>query len=472
LDELGYRVTYADVFSNPTPAELAAVATERGGTTKMTKDENPSRPIGEGSASANDGSQEAGKGQVWDGDDDEVARYDYGAIDQLLAQNTPDRLVHETRRPLGNICLTGATGYLGAHLLREFLNAYTGVAYVPVRAEDDEAAAKRVRKTLDYYFDGKGAELIGSRVVPIAGSITNEALYHRLRKFPIDTYLNSAALVKHFSASNDIEEVNVDGARLGLAFAKKNGCAFVQVSTVSVAGLSRDGQPDPDTRMTEQMLYFGQDLSNQYARSKFLAEREVLQAAAEGMSAKVIRVGNLMPRLADGKFQHNFDTNNFLKTFKAYRYIGKVPYSTLAQTLEMSPVAYTAKAVLKLAQTPQHCSVFHAVNNHVVTGADIIQVMCERGLEIEFCEEDEFTAELSKALHDELIAPTASALIAYESGSDDVVVGLSYSSEFTTAALLRNDFSWPILTSDYIERYTDELIALGYYDFPLSYQDE
>ncbi|MDR1016220.1 MAG: amino acid adenylation domain-containing protein [Coriobacteriales bacterium] len=460
LDELDYHITYADVFANPTPAELAALVTER---------DDVSAPVEETEESElAEASADLIVASAVEGADKEISGYDYAAIIHLLEQNTAERLVHESRRPLGNICLTGVTGYLGAHLLHEFIESYSGVAYLPVRAADDAAAVERIRQTLDFYFDGAGAELIGSRIVALAGSITDEAFYLHLRKFPIDTYLNSAALVKHFSATGDITEVNVGGTCAGLEFAQKNGCAFVQVSTVSVAGFSRSGVPDPNIRLTEQMLYFGQDLSNQYARSKFLAEREVLQAAAEGMSAKVIRVGNLMPRLADGRFQRNSDTNNFLKTFKAYRYVGKVPYSTLAEALEMSPVAYTAQAVLKLAQTPQHCSVFHAINNHVVTGADIVSVMNEHGLAIEACEDDEFNAALSTALHDELLAPTVSALIAYENGSDDVVVGLPYSSEFSTAALLRYGFSWPILTRDYIARYTDRLIALGYYDFPTS----
>ena len=42
-------------------------------------------------------------------------------------------------------------------------------------------------------------------------------------------------------------------------------------------------------------------ICNQYVHSKFIAERVVLQAIAEnGLSAKVIRVGNLAARAKDG----------------------------------------------------------------------------------------------------------------------------------------------------------------------------
>ncbi|MDR0888332.1 MAG: amino acid adenylation domain-containing protein, partial [Coriobacteriales bacterium] len=324
LDEKGYKVTYADVFSNPTPAGLAEVASKRVDKGGNAAPGIPSASVNEadtsGEAETADGSGEPGgssalKGavapavaRVAEPKDAEVEAYDYSVINELLALNTSDKLVHETRRPLGNICLTGSTGYLGAHLLHEFLQDYTGVAYLPIRADDDAAATERVNAMLEFYFAGEHKDLIGSRIIPIAGSITSDALYKHLRKFPIDTYINSAALVKHFSASKDIEEVNVNGTKAGLEFAKNNGCAFIQVSTMSVAGVSINGTPDPNTQFSEQMLYFGQDLSNQYARSKFLAERAVLEAAAQGVSAKVLRVNNLMPRMSDGKFQKNYDT--------------------------------------------------------------------------------------------------------------------------------------------------------------------
>ena len=40
-----------------------------------------------------------------------------------------------------------------------------------------------------------------------------------------------------------------------------------------------------------------------YAGSKFLAERAILEAALDGLDVKIMRVGNLMARDADGEFQ-------------------------------------------------------------------------------------------------------------------------------------------------------------------------
>lgn len=144
------------------------------------------------------------------------------------------------------------------------------------------------------------------------------------------------------------------GVKNGVAFAKKKGCRFVQVSTASIAGMSIDGTPDESIKLSEQMLYFGQDLSNKYARSKFLAERIILAEALQGLDAKIIRVGNLMAREFDGEFQMNFRTNNFLGRLKAYHTIGKISYEAMSMNCEFAPIDSTAKAVLLLGQTPEN----------------------------------------------------------------------------------------------------------------------
>lgn len=57
-----------------------------------------------------------------------------------------------------------------------------------------------------------------------------------------------------------------------------------------------------------------QDLDNHYINSKFLAERAVLDDVAHhGLSAKVMRVGNLVPRSYDGEFQANFNSNSYMR---------------------------------------------------------------------------------------------------------------------------------------------------------------
>lgn len=71
-------------------------------------------------------------------------------------------------------------------------------------------------------------------------------------------------------------------------------------------------------------------LTVDYISSKFLAERAVLDAVAHhGLSAKVMRVGNLAPRSYGGEFQANFNSNSFMGRLKVFYMLGCCPYDSL-----------------------------------------------------------------------------------------------------------------------------------------------
>ena len=71
----------------------------------------------------------------------------------------------------------------------------------------------------------------------------------------------------------------------------------MQISTVSIAGDNVNDKFPEEKNLHENELFFGQGLENKYIHTKFLAEKAVLEAVAEGkLDGKVIRVGNLMSR--------------------------------------------------------------------------------------------------------------------------------------------------------------------------------
>jgi nucleoside-diphosphate-sugar epimerase len=291
----GFDIGYGDVFANPTPRQLSKLC----GRTD---------------------------GEIFGKDDD---GFDYTSINSLLKENTIESFTDGKQRELGNICLTGATGFLGIHVLYEFLKNERGAAYCIVRGGKNDSV-KRLKTLLVYYFSNSFDELFGSRIVVVEGDVTSNETYEKLRSLPIDTLINCAANVKHFSAGTDIEDINVGGVKCALDYCLEAGVRLIHISTASIAGMSVDGYPSPDTVLTEQMLRFGQDISNKYVRSKFTAERLVLEACAvDGLDAKIMRVGNLMARASDGEFQANFNTNSFLGMLKAYSVIGSVPYEAM-----------------------------------------------------------------------------------------------------------------------------------------------
>ena len=105
------------------------------------------------------------------------------------------------------------------------------------------------------------------------GSVIKKVSYNKSNNGDIDTIVNCAANVKHFSSGTDIEDINLGGVVNGLKFAKMKNAKYVQVSTYSVAGESINNFPPLDVGYTEKDLFIGQGIDNQYLNSKFLAER-------------------------------------------------------------------------------------------------------------------------------------------------------------------------------------------------------
>ena len=64
------------------------------------------------------------------------------------------------------------------------------------------------------------------------------------------------------------------------------------------------------TIFQESNLYIGQDLSNIYIYTKFIAERLILENIInKNLDAKIIRLGNITNRYSDGMFQINISEN-------------------------------------------------------------------------------------------------------------------------------------------------------------------
>ena len=282
-----YSVKYDDIFANQTPRQLAKFL--------------------------------SGEREVKQEDYEIIDGYDYSDINSLLSENTLKNFYTGEKREIGNLLLTGVTGYLGIHVLYDYIKNETGTVYCMLRKGRFDSIEDRLADLMDYYFDGDLTDLIGSRIILCEGDVTEFKDFKKLENYPIDTIINSAAIVKHYTADKYIFKVNVDGVINGIRFAQSVGAQFVLISTLSVLSPPKDEKSAHNVKFDERTLYYGQDLTNKYVASKFLAERKLLEAAINGLDVKIIRVGNLMGRYSDGLFQKNYDTNAFLSNIKSIR---------------------------------------------------------------------------------------------------------------------------------------------------------
>ncbi len=426
-DKAGLHVAYGDVFANPTPRQLARLIT----------------------------------GESGDEGNDEVTAFDYTAINNLLQRNTLDNFRNGERQQLGNVLLTGATGYLGIHILRELIDSDAPNIYCLVRGKNEEAAASRLRTLLFYYFSDAFKDLFGTRLHIVLGDVTSDFG----EGLQVDTVFNCAAIVKHFSEGTEIEDVNIGGAQRCVDYCLKTGAKLIHVSTASTRGLWA-GEIKSDI-FTEQRLYMGQFLGNKYIYSKFMAERLILNAVAlHGLKAKIMRVGNLAARSTDGEFQANFSTNSFMGRIKVYNMLGCCPYSMRNKQVEFSPINEVAHAIVLLSSTPEACTVFHPYNIHGQFLGDVLTGLSSVGEGVRFVEQEEFAQAMELAKDDPVKARSMSSLLAYQDmAHGQKTADVKRDNDYTTQVLYRLGFAWSPTSWDYVERMLTAISSLGFFDF-------
>ena len=388
-------------------------------------------------------------------------------ISKALKYNTAAYVDEITYTDTGDVLLTGATGFLGIHVLNELIKHTQVKVYCLVRKGRLQHIESRLKSMMIYYFsDDSMDELFGKRIIPIEGDITDKVVVDSLEAYEFQTVINCAASVKHFVNDDSLEQINVEGVENLIALCSRTGRRLVQISTVSIAGYNINGKFSRDRKLYENELYFGQDLSNKYVNTKFRAEKAVLEAVASGkLDGKIIRVGNLMSRNSDGEFQANANTSGFMRILRAYAVIGKVPVSVLDEPVEFSPIDCTATAVICLAGTDKKFTVFQACNGHNVEMGDVIEMLNQCGIQIEIVKDGEFMKALNQALADEKKNMLVSGLISYASSDEEKSEEMiGYENSFTTKALYRLGFKWPIINEIYLQKSLEALATLGFFD--------
>ena len=426
-DKAGLHVAYGDVFANPTPRLLARLVT---GETDEQEGNTP------------------------------VVNYDYTAINALLQRNTLQAFKKGERQPLGNVLLTGATGYLGMHILRDLIDSDAENIYCLVRGKTLNAAESRLRTLLYYYFSDAFKPLFGTRIHVVLGDVTSDFG----SGLTINTVINCAAVVKHFSEGTEIEDVNIGGAQRCVDFCLKTGAKLVHISTASTRGLWA-GEIKTDV-FTEQRFYMGQYLGNKYIYSKFMAERLILEAVAlHGLNAKIMRVGNLAARSTDGEFQANFSTNSFMGRIKVYNMLGCCPYGMRNKRVEFSPINEVAHAIVLLATTPKCCTVFHPYNIHTQFLGDVLTGLTTVGEGVRFVEQEEFQQTMDEAGNDPVKAKQMSSLLAYQDmAHGQKTADVARDNDYTTQVLYRLGFAWSPTSWDYVERMFTAIGGFGFFE--------
>ncbi|RMI33404.1 type I polyketide synthase [Nocardia stercoris] len=295
----------------------------------------------------------------------------------LDADITPKELT-AGRRP--DVLLTGATGFVGAFLLRELLDRHERV-HCMVRADDADHARRRLAANLAGYGLPCDDEDL-ARIVPVVADLgkplsgLSPVDYDRLAA-TVGHIVHAGALVKWTYPFRGLEEVNVGGTRELLRLATWGApIPFHFLSTVGVFSSReylRDSVDETEPLANSGALVVG------YAQTKWIAEQMVRNAADRGLPVTIHRI-NTAGDSTTGAFNK---LDHLSMMIKGCIEAGIAP-SRAEMPIQPAPVDYVATAIAACTTEPALLGgTYHLVSRRPMTWPDFFDSLDEFGYDLQ-----------------------------------------------------------------------------------------
>lgn len=292
-----------------------------------------------------------------------------------------------------HILLTGATGFLGAFLLRQLLDRTAATMHCLVRAGSVEEGHRRLQEALHSY--GLWQADLRSRIVPVPGDLGATALGLSAAQLSelartIDVIYHNAALVNWIFPYERLKPINVLGTQDILRLATRDRLKPVHyVSSLGVFPLL--GRPDGHVIREDDSLDHNGSLHGGYVQSKWVADKLVTEARSRGVLLSTYRPGLIVGHSETGAWNTADVVSRMLKSWVD---LGGAPEFTADET-DMTPVNYISDAIVHLSmQKGSLGRTFHLANPQRVHLARVVEWMRQFGYPLRSVPFDAWVAEL------------------------------------------------------------------------------
>ncbi|WP_261697813.1 non-ribosomal peptide synthetase family protein [Staphylococcus equorum] len=347
------------------------------------------------------------------------------------------------------ILLTGATGYLGIHILKDLLERKDLIIYVLVRNSEKISGENKLNNNWFYYFNSQLKTEDLSRIHFVEGDIESKYLGFSNSNYDylvnnIDIIINAAANVNHFATEESSYNTNVKSIHNLISFAKdKNKKEIHHMSTISIASGSIEDK-DSST-FSEYDVDISQKPNNIYIDSKIEAEKLLIAYREEGIETNIYRLGNLQCDSRTGIFQKNEENNAFYSVIKSFKMLQK--FSRLEEDdLEFTHVDQAAKACNKLILNDQLSNeIHHIYNNKRLSLQKLMAVYNENNHYIEAVYWDAFLDHLMECINLGVMSDEVNAFLLHTGILDNTLFNkahfeiLDYKTNFILEKL---NFQW------------------------------
>ncbi|MCC2624497.1 MAG: putative Phenylalanine racemase (ATP-hydrolyzing) [Burkholderiales bacterium] len=282
---------------------------------------------------------------------------------------------------ISTVLLSGATGYLGCHILYQLLKDTDYKLCLLVRNTKPNFVKNiysRIHDKFSYYFKINLDDYY-NRLIVLESDLTkpdlglNEVTYKELAT-DVDSIIHCAALVKHYGNYEDFYKANVQSTINLLELCKLTKYKdFHYISTIGIftdSNLCLDVLPAKHKNSSKYTMFTeasGTDRNLErkfytyYTQTKYKGEQITLKYRQYGLKTSIYRVGNLSMNSKTYKIQENIEENAFFQRVKTILNFGVVPKEL--SEVEISPVDCVAEAVVRLfRQDKLYNQIYHVFN--------------------------------------------------------------------------------------------------------------
>jgi thioester reductase-like protein len=360
-----------------------------------------------------------------------------------------------------HVLLTGATGFLGAFLLRDILRTTPATVHCLVRGADEAAAMDRLRANLTWY--GLLAEVDTRRLSIVVGDLAEPRLGLPEKEFDelartVDVVYHAGATVNWLHPYPSLKAANVLGTEEVLRLAARHRTVGVHyVSSTGVfarpsddgAGLTPDDPTGPPT-----------ELASGYRQTKYVAEKIIGLARERGLPVSVYRTDVISGDQRNGACQ----TQDFVwLSLRGSLQARALPVGADA-LFPMVPVDYVSAAILQLSQQKSAAGgTFHLANPAPVTFQDMVRRLRAAGYALADTSWDEFVTAVRDD-RDNALFPVVDLFRAYLSAGESHYLPIDVSA--TERSLAGSGIVCPEIGEELFRKYTEFFAGVDYFPTP------
>ncbi|MEU0395896.1 thioester reductase domain-containing protein [Streptomyces sp. NPDC006208] len=309
-------------------------------------------------------------------------------LDQILADLTlADRLPwtgSPEPLPPRRILLTGATGFLGSHMLLDLLRHSDAHVYCLVRAADEEAAVARLGEALKSYELPWSSE-VRRRVTALPGDIRrpqlglSDDLWHTLAH-ELDSVVGVAAAVDFLRGYQSLRQSNVVGAltlaELAAAGRPKPLHHISSIAVFNEVGIPSMGEDDPLAHVDR--LIAG------YDQTKWAAEVALRRARDHGLVVTAMRPGGIGGHTKTGAYNPQDLSSGLTSAFGRFRTVPAFRY------LNAAPVDWVSRVAVGVICEPDAWGYDYNLTGVPNTLDDVVRDMALGGMHVRVQDWDEW----------------------------------------------------------------------------------